>query len=631
MLFRFDQVYKSYGADEVLSGVTFQINPKEKVGLVGRNGAGKTTIFRLLMKQEESDRGQIMRANNLSIGLLAQQHRVIKGSSVLESALSVFTKLKSIEEQMQKLEESLSKLSGDALDNALTSYSELQETYEHLGGFTSSARAESVLLGLGFEKKDFSLAVNNLSGGQQARLSLACLLLSEPDILLLDEPTNHLDISAIEWLEEFLTSYNSAYVIISHDRFMLDKATNRILELENGTINSYPGNFSYYLSEREERRRLQQNAFEQQQEFIERTEEFIRRNLAGQKTKQAKSRRKMLEKLDKIDSVKQEETVANFSVNPVARSGDIVLNVKDLSIGYEKLVLASNINFTLRRGEVLAIIGGNGTGKTTMLRSLLAKHQPLKGEISWGSNINIGYYDQKLNELNQNNQVIDELREIEPYAEEVKLRSFLGTFNFRNDDVFKRVRDLSGGEQGRLALAKLVYSRVNVLILDEPTNHLDISSREALENALDNFTGTALIVSHDRYFLDRLATKIVYLDGNKAELFSGTYSEYCELRQKREQEEQQQAQLVARQSRAIAKSAKPKTAKSVVREVSVIEEEITNLEEEITQISQSLASVEVACNPIRLAELQNEYQTLSKKLELLYQEWENVMLSSKES
>lgn len=631
MLFRFDQVYKSYGADEVLSGVTFQINPKEKVGLVGRNGAGKTTIFRLLMKQEESDRGQIMRANNLSIGLLAQQHRVIKGSSVLESALSVFTKLKSIEEQMQKLEESLSKLSGDALDNALTSYSELQETYEHLGGFTSSARAESVLLGLGFEKKDFSLAVNNLSGGQQARLSLACLLLSEPDILLLDEPTNHLDISAIEWLEEFLTSYNSAYVIISHDRFMLDKATNRILELENGTINSYPGNFSYYLSEREERRRLQQNAFEQQQEFIERTEEFIRRNLAGQKTKQAKSRRKMLEKLDKIDSVKQEETVANFSVNPVARSGDIVLNVKDLSIGYEKLVLASNINFTLRRGEVLAIIGGNGTGKTTMLRSLLAKHQPLNGEISWGSNINIGYYDQKLNELNQNNQVIDELREIEPYAEEVKLRSFLGTFNFRNDDVFKRVRDLSGGEQGRLALAKLVYSRVNVLILDEPTNHLDISSREALENALDNFTGTALIVSHDRYFLDRLATKIVYLDGNKAELFSGTYSEYCELRQKREQEEQQQAQLVARQSRAIAKSAKPKTAKSVVREVSVIEEEITNLEEEITQISQSLASVEVACNPIRLAELQNEYQTLSKKLELLYQEWENVMLSSKES
>ncbi|MBI4854133.1 MAG: ABC-F family ATP-binding cassette domain-containing protein [Acidobacteria bacterium] len=628
MLFRFDEVYKSYGADEVLSGVTFQINPKEKVGLVGRNGAGKTTIFRLLMKQEEADRGQIMQTNSLSIGLLAQQHRVIVGSTVLESALSVFTKLREIEKKMQKLEQAMTELLGEALDIALAEYSELQQNYELAGGFASSTRAESVLLGLGFEKKDFSLPVTNLSGGQQARLSLACLLLKEPDILLLDEPTNHLDIGAIEWLEEFLTSYNSAYVIISHDRFMLDRCTNRILELEAGRISNYPGNFSFYLSEREERRKAQQNAFEQQQELIERTEEFIRRNLAGQKTKQAKSRRKMLERLDRIESVKSEETASNFSVNPIARSGDIVLSTKDLTIGYENLSLASNINFTLRRGEVLAIIGGNGTGKTTMLRTLLTRQKTLSGEINWGSNISIGYYDQKLNDLNQNNQVIDELREIEPFAEEVKLRSFLGSFNFRSDDVFKKVGDLSGGEQGRLALAKLVYSRVNVLVLDEPTNHLDITSRESLENALDNFTGTALVVSHDRYFLDRLATKIVYLDGSNAEIFSGTYSEYCDLRRKREEE--QRAQIIARQTRVVTKTIKPKTTKSVLREVSVIEEEIAELEEEIKEVSQSLATVEVACNPSRLAELQGEYQELTKKLELLYQEWETTMLSGKE-
>jgi len=629
MLFRFDQVYKSYGADEVLSGVTFQINPKEKVGLVGRNGAGKTTIFRLLMGVEVPDKGQVIRANNLSIGLLAQQHRSVTGKNVLESALSVFTRLREIEQQMQKLEQTMGELSGDALDMTLAQYSELQHTYELEGGFTTSARAEAVLLGLGFNKEDFSLPVTHLSGGQQARLSLAKLLLGEPDILLLDEPTNHLDIRAIEWLEEFLTSYPSAYVIISHDRFMLDQCTNRILELDAGRISNYPGNFSFYLSEREERRKAQQNAYEQQQELIERTEEFIRRNLAGQKTKQAKSRRKMLEKLDRIQGVQSEEATSNFSVKPIARSGDIVLNTKDLSIGYEKLSLASKIDFTLRRGEVLAIIGGNGTGKTTMLRTLLAKQEPLSGEIRWGSNISIGYYDQQLNELNQSNQVIDELRELEPFAEEVKLRSFLGTFNFRNDDVFKKVKDLSGGEQGRLALAKLVYSRVNVLVLDEPTNHLDIASREALENALDNFAGTVLVVSHDRYFLDRLATEIVYLDGNSAEVFSGTYSEFCDLRRKRaEIELKQRAQLV-RETRIITKNTKPKNTKSVLREVVVIEQEITDLETKIAEVSQSLASVEAACNPERLAELQMEYDELTQKLESLYQEWETSMLELK--
>lgn len=625
MLFRFDDVYKAYGAEEILRGVSFQINPGEKVGLVGRNGAGKTTIFRLLMNVEQPDRGQILRANNLSVGLLAQQHRFVEGTTVIETTLSVFSALRDLEARMKRWEEEMTFLSGQALDDALAEYSELQQQYELEGGFTTQARAEAVLLGLGFTKQDFSLSVAHLSGGQQSRLSLAMLLLAEPDILLLDEPTNHLDIRAIEWLEEFLTAYKSGYVIISHDRFMLDQCTTRIIELEAGLASSYPGNFSYYIEEREERRRTQQRAYEQQQAMIERTEEFIRRNLAGQKTKQAKSRRRMLEKLDRVDSVQANELVANFAVKPVARTGDIVLRVKDLAIGYDDKALAKDIEFTLRRNGVLAIVGGNGTGKTTMLRTLLNRQPPLSGEIFWGSNVNIGYYDQKLNDLDPRNTVIDELRTLEPNAEELKLRSFLAAFNFRGDDIYKRVGDLSGGEQGRLALARLVYSRVNVLILDEPTNHLDIASRESLESALDEYPGTVLVVSHDRYFLDRIATEIVYLDGTKAEVFDGSYSEFVELRRQRLEAEQQERALAARAARSVAKAAKPKAAKPQWREPEAVENEISQVEAEISNISAALASVEVARSPERLAELQKEYQVLNQRLEVLYQEWELVM------
>lgn len=628
MLFRFEDVHKAYGADEILRGVNFQINPGEKVGLVGRNGAGKTTIFRLLTGQEQPDRGQIVRATNLTIGLLEQQHRFVTGTTVLETALSVFTRVKAIETRMQALEAEMATLCGPELEAALCDYSELQHEYEMADGFTVHARAEAVLLGLGFTKDDFPAPVTHLSGGQQSRLSLALLLLREPDILLLDEPTNHLDISAVEWLEEFLTAYRSAYVIISHDRFMLDQCVGRIIELEAGRTSSYPGNFSYYLEEREERRKTQQRAYEQQQAMIERTEEFIRRNLAGQKTKQAKSRRKMLEKLDRIEAVQSDQAVANFLVKPVARTGDIALKVEELTVGYPGRTLAADISLTLRRGEVLAIIGGNGTGKSTLLRTLLGRLKPLGGEVYWGSNVQVGYYDQQLHELDVRNTVIDELRMIEPLAEEVKLRSFLGAFNFRGDDVFKRVGDLSGGEQGRLALAKLVYSKVNVLVLDEPTNHLDIASREALEAALDDYPGTVLVVSHDRYFLDRLATEIVYLDGTRAETFAGTYSEFCEMRRQRAEQEQQERAAQARSARQSVRASKPKERVKPEREPASIEAEISSVETTLAALSEQLASVEVARAPDRLAELQKEYNTLNERLEALFQEWETAMQRS---
>lgn len=649
MLFRFDSVTKSYGSHEILRGCSFQINPGEKVGLVGRNGAGKTTIFKLLLGHicslfsqkpndrqsillknipegypEHYDRGEISCAGGLSVGLLAQQQYFDGDGTVIEAAMSVFAHLKEIESQMKRLEYEMAE--SQCLEDTLELYSQLQHRYEMEGGFTANARAEAVLLGLGFTKDDLKLSVAHLSGGQKSRLGLARLLLGEPDILLLDEPTNHLDIQAVEWLEEFLSSYKSAYIIISHDRFMLDRVTSRILDLEHGRITSYPGNYTYYVEEKEFRQKAQQAAYEQQQALIERTEEFIRRNIAGQKTKQAKSRRKMLERLERIEAVQSSESTARFDIQPVARSGDITLTVKDLAIGYPTRRLASQINLQLRRGEALAIVGGNGTGKSTLLKTLLHRLEPLDGEVRWGANVQIGYYDQQMADLHPSSRVIDELRRLEPNAEELKLRSFLAAFNFRAEDVYKSVSSLSGGERGRLALAKLVYSRVNVLVLDEPTNHLDIDSRNALESALEKFTGTILVVSHDRYFLDRIATGIVYLDGFGAEFFNGTYSEYMQLRRQRTEAEQQQRALAARTAKVAFRQIKTKTPQ--LRKPDEIEHEIAETEQAIAEISSSLASVETARDPERLLRFQQEYEQFNERLIRLYQEWEASMLNS---
>jgi ATP-binding cassette, subfamily F, member 3 len=626
MLLRLENVYKSYGAIEILRGVNFQINPGEKVGLVGRNGAGKTTIFRLLLNQETPDRGQLFRASNLSLGLLEQKQRFVQGTTVLETALAVFHTLREIEQRLQQLEELMSRVDPPRLEPLLEEYSRLQEDYERAEGFTVKARAEAILLGLGFSANDFDLAVDKLSGGQQSRLSLARLLLQMPDLLLLDEPTNHLDIRAIEWLEDFLANYRAAYVIISHDRFLLDRCTNRIIELDAGQATVYTGNFTSYQEQREERRRTQQQAYEQQQALIERTNEFIRRNIAGQKTKQAKSRRKMLERLERIAAVTTEQSQADFSVTPIARTGDIVLKVNKLQAGYPERVLVDKLSLQLARGEALAIIGGNGTGKSTLLRTLLGRQSALAGESTWGSNVVLGYYDQQLQELKGDHTVMDELRALDFQAEEVKLRNFLAAFNFRGEEVFKRVADLSGGEQGRLALARLIYRKVNVLVLDEPTNHLDIASREALEVALDEFPGTIITVSHDRYFLERIATTIVYLDGESAEVYEGSYSEYDLLRRERAAEAQRQRAIAAQAVRTATKAATvTKTKSKSRRTAAVIEQEIATLEATLATISATMGDVAIVRTPQRLVELQKEYEDLTTQLAALYREWEAAM------
>src|ERR671913_1283664 len=388
MLFRLSEVHKSYGVQDVLRGTSLQINPGEHVGLVGRNGAGKTTVVRLVSGEETPDRGDVVRARGVRLGLLTQHVHFEPGSTVHESALAAFGRLQQIEHEMHELEHRMAEADDD-LEKVLERYSDLQQQFEHEGGFEYAAKAEAILQGLGFEREMWSLETEKLSGGQQNRLGLACLLLAAPDVLLLDEPTNHLDVNAVEWLEEFLQGYESAFVIVSHDRYFLDRCCRRIIELENGRASSYTGNYSDYLVEREERREAQQRAYDNQQQLIAKTEEFIRRNLAGQKTKQAKSRRKMLEKLERVDAVRADRASGDFRLQKIERTGNHVLMVEDVTIGYADKLLARDISFILRRGECLGIIGPNGSGKTTFLKTILKKLPPLAGEIAWGSKVNI--------------------------------------------------------------------------------------------------------------------------------------------------------------------------------------------------------------------------------------------------
>jgi len=657
MLFRLSEVHKSYGTQDVLRGTSLQINPGEHIGLVGRNGAGKTTIFRLVNGEETPDKGEVIRARGTKLGLLAQHIHFEAGSTVHESALGAFGHLQQIEHEMHELEHRMAEVDTD-LEQVLERYSDLQHQFEREGGFEYAAKAESILQGLGFERETWSLETDKLSGGQQNRLGLVRLLLAEPDVLLLDEPTNHLDVSAVEWLEEFLQTYASAYVVISHDRYFLDRACRRIIELENGRASSYTGNYSHYLVEREERREAQQRAYDNQQQMIAKTEEFIRRNLAGQKTKQAKSRRTMLQKLERVDAVRADQSQGDFRLRSIERTGNHVLMVEKADIGYPDKLLARDISFTLRRTECLGIIGPNGSGKTTFLKTILKKTPALGGEVRWGTKVQIGYYAQQLDDLDDRNEIIMELRRVAAAnATAGELRSFLAKFLFTGDDVYKHVRDLSGGEKGRLALAKLIYSRVNVLVLDEPTNHLDIPSREALEEALDAYEGTILTISHDRYFLDRVATQILALDGEgKAEHYDGDYTQYHDWKATgvgapstsldaafgaaslSATPEESAASTVADVSAAKPKqggkgkgAAPTKSAIKVIKKSRTegispqkLEAEIASAEKRLTEISDQMSQPDVARDATKLVGLDAEYRETEARLAGLYEQWEKL-------
>jgi ATP-binding cassette subfamily F protein 3 len=627
MLFRLSDVHKSYGAQDVLRGTSFQINSGEHVGLVGRNGAGKTTIFRLICGEETTDEGDVVKMRGLRLGVLEQLVHFEKGTTVHEAALSAFGRLQQIEHEMHTLEHQMAD-AGDELEKVLERYSELQHQFEIEGGFEYAAKAESILQGLGFEKEAWNLETEKLSGGQQNRLGLACLLLAEPDVLLLDEPTNHLDVQAVEWLEDFLQTYQQAYVVISHDRYFLDRVCKRIIEIENGKAINYVGNYSEFLIQRLTRRETLLRAYENQQQLIAKTEEFIRRNLEGQKTKQAKSRRNMLARLERVESVTQDKPSGNFQLQQVERAGNNVLMVENLSVGYPEKLLARDISFTLHRGECLGIIGPNGSGKTTLIKTFLGNLEPLDGDVRWGVKTEIGYYSQQLDDLDDRNEIIMELRRVAlPTAMAGELRNFLARFLFYGDDVYKQVRDLSGGEKGRLALAKLIYSRVNVLLLDEPTNHLDVPSREALEEALDAYPGTIITISHDRFFLDRVATQILELDGKgSVEIYNGNYTEYHDWKKARTETPKQDVTPKAQSTKHKIQSANENKApkKQSTRDLDLIEKEIAELEASLAQLAEQMSQPEIAADLQKFNEVNQAFEETENLLKQLYDEWEKT-------
>lgn len=613
--------------------VSFQVNANDHVGVVGRNGAGKTTIFRLITGEESPDAGTISKATNLQVASLKQHSALSARDTVRAVALGASPKLNCLQAEMRALEACLE--CGGA-EETLERYGQLLTEFEAHGGFAHEARAESVLLGLGFNEEAWYLPTDQLSGGQQTRLRLAALLLSDANFLLLDEPTNHLDIHAIEWLVNFLNAYNSSYLIISHDRYFLDQVSSKIIEIESGTAYSYTGNYTQFLVQSELRKKQRRRAFANQQAFIYKTEAFIRKNLAGQKTKQAQSRRRTLAKLERIDraEIADAKTLGDLRFGTIKRVSKILLSVKDLQIGYQESL--ATVNLELSPGDRIGVVGRNGAGKTTLLKTLRGETPARGGNVIWAKNAAVGYYSQNLDELEPKNDVISELRTMAPRAGNGDLRAFLAQFLFVGDDVETHVGDLSGGEKSRLSLAKLVCSKANVLILDEPTNHLDIPSREALESALNRYAGAIITVSHDRYFLDQIATQIFSFEPNgHIEIFNGNYSEFHEWKERNIILEPSKIGGLKKETCICERTKKhnsPETvspSKNEIRKtrnrINEVEKIISQIEEKLKQIMFMMNREDVATNHEDFVSLSKSYEINERKLNKMYSEWEHLL------
>jgi len=614
-----NNISKSYGPNLVLNDITYQIEEGRKIGLLGANGVGKTTLFKIINGELEIDKGSIIRSKNLKIGFLRQEYELADDLTLFDEMLKPFSDLLNLHDELRRLEKEMS--SGKNLDKLMKQYGERQIEYESRGGYTYENRIETVLYGLGFKKEDFDKNINILSGGEKNRAALASVLLSEPNLLLLDEPTNHLDIEGTEWLENYLGEFSGTVVIVSHDRYFLDRVIQEVAELEDHRIEKYAGNFSAYVAEKEKRKEKASKEYGEQEEYILRTEDFIRRNIAGQKTKQAQSRRKALEKLERLERPKTKAKKVKISFTPAQRSSRGLVWTENLSKGFGEHPLFENVNFFLERYDRVGLIGPNGSGKTTFLKMLLGKEKPTSGEVKIGGNLDVGYYDQEHEGLDLESSVLDEVWKIKPQLLASDLRSYLAKFLFFGEDVFRKIKTFSGGEQSRVVLAKLILSHPNFLILDEPTNHLDIASREVLENALSEFGGTILVVSHDRYFLNKAVNRIYAIENKTLKEYLGNYSSF-EEKKKEEKEALQKSLELKRQEKKVkekVKKAKPKIKK---RSLHQIEKEISEIDQKIEEIDYLLSTEEVYTDWQKLLELNEERKMLSQRLDELLAEWE---------
>lgn len=631
MILSCNHISKSYGVETILNDCSFFINDNEKAAIVGNNGAGKSTIMKIIMGELSPDEGNVIIGKDKTIGYLAQYQDLGSDTTIYEEVKSVKQNLIDMEQKLLEYEKEMAKVSGDELSKLIETYTDLEHRFQLLNGYSYKSEIEGVIKGLGFTEDDFNKSVGNLSGGQKTRVALCKLLLEKPDIIMLDEPTNHLDLNSIKWLETYLLNYNGAVLIIAHDRYFLDKIVSKVIEIENHKAHVYSGNYSDFAVKKQELRVATMNAYLKQQSEIKHQEEVIAKLRSYKQEKfykRAESREKQLEKIDIIEKPEELKNNMTIKLEPDIVSGNDVLSVEDLEKSYNTL-LFKNISFEIKRGEHVAIIGDNGTGKTTILKIINGLVDADSGMIKLGTNVHIGYYDQEQHNLTDENTLFEEIANSYPNMTNTKIRNTLAAFMFTGEDVFKRVSDLSGGEKGRLSLAKLMLSEANLIILDEPTNHLDMASKEILENAINNYTGTVLYVSHDRYFINQTANRILELTNTKLINYLGNYDYYEEKKEEltatfAPKEEKTKAEKTTSSNKQdyLERKAEAARIRKLKNDISKVEEKIKKYEDRLNELDEMVADPSVSTNSAKLNEIGKEQNEISDKLDKLMEEWE---------
>lgn len=632
ILLQVNGLVKSFSGVNILENIQLEIKERDRVALVGRNGAGKSTLLKMIAGEMSKDEGDIIMPKNTQIGYLAQHTGIDSALTIWDEMMTVFEPIKQMERRLREIEQ----LMADPLvysdevefERVTTEYDALQTEFKNVDGYQYESDTRSVLHGMRFYEQDFNKKIDTLSGGQKTRLALAKMLLSKPDLLILDEPTNHLDIETLGWLEKYLLGYSGALLVVSHDRYFLDQIVTIVYEISRTRMTKYHGNYSDYLTEKSRTYERDLKTYEREMSEKAKLEDFIQRNIARASTsKMAQSRRKMLERTEWMDAPDGSEKSASFAFSVERQSGNDVLAIDQLAIGYENMPVADQLTIRAYRGERIAIIGPNGVGKSTLLKTIVKKQQPVSGSIHYGTNVQFGYYDQEQATLHGNNSVLDELWNEWPLLNEKEVRSVLGQFLFSGDDVNKHVSTLSGGEKARLALAKLMLEESNTLILDEPTNHLDLDSKEILENALDDFPGTILFVSHDRYFINRIATKVIEINRHGAIEYLGDYDYFLEKKQElleiqAENEAQQAQQSTVQQTSQIEHSREEKRQlRRVTRAIEAAENELSQLDEQLLQLTSELEQPEHGEDHVKLMEIQAKIDQIQQKHDEVAEHW----------